>query len=150
MNPQKKKNLKIKRETADRILREMVKTAGKINSSPKTQFMYFVSKVVVFGSYLTKKESLGDIDVAIEIERRWKTEEEYNRLLPAVCGRKQLGLSCVIYPYQKILSTLRNRSKSVSFHPMFEIVQEKYPHKIIFERSFETEPDFTNLPAGTE
>jgi hypothetical protein len=67
----------------------MVKSTGKINSSPKTQFMYFVSNVADFGSYLTQKESLGEIDAAIEIERRWKTEEEYNQLLPAVCEREQ-------------------------------------------------------------
>ncbi|MFI5304436.1 MAG: nucleotidyltransferase domain-containing protein [Nitrospiria bacterium] len=144
MTPRKKKNLRIKRETADRILKELVEAAGKINSSPKTQFMYFVSKLVVFGSYLTLKEKLGDIDVAIEIEPRWKTEEEYNRWLPEVCEKKQLGLARIYYPYQKILSTLRNRSKSLSFHPMFEIVQQKYPHKIIYERDFYPGLEYTN------
>ena len=37
MAPEKKKNLGIKRETADRILKEMVESARKINSSPKTE-----------------------------------------------------------------------------------------------------------------
>lgn len=144
MYPQKKKNLGIKRETADRILKEMVQAAETINLSPETQFMYFVSQIVVFGSYLTQKERLGDIDVAFEIERRWKTDEDFNRLLAAVCENRVSRIPAVLYPYQKILSTLRNKSKSLSFHPMEEIIQQKYPHKIIFERSHQRGPDCIN------
>jgi len=136
MSPQKKKNLGIKRETAERILKEVVQRAKKINSSPESQFMYFVSKVLVFGSYLTQKERLGDIDLAIEIEQRWKTDKEYDRLLNAVSGNKVLGDSRVFYPYQKLITTLRNRSKSLSFHPIEEVVRGKFTHKIIFERTY--------------
>ena len=136
MSPQKKKNLGIKRETAERILKEVVQRAKKINSSPESQFMYFVSKVLVFGSYLTQKERLGDIDLAIEIERRWKSDKEYDHLLNAVCGNKVLGDSRVFYPYQKLITTLRNRSKSLSFHPIEEVVRGKFTHKIIFERTY--------------
>jgi hypothetical protein len=135
MNPQKRKNLGIKRETAKRILKEIVQRAEKINASPDTKFMYFVSKILVFESYLTEKERLGDIDIAIDIEKRWETDKDYNRLLNAVCGNNKVsGDSRVLYPYQKIITTLRNRGKSLSFHPIEEIVRGKFPHKIIFER----------------
>ena len=146
MNPQKKKNLRIKRETADRILKKMVQTAEEINSAPETQFMYFVSKVVVFGSYLTEKERLGDIDVAVEIEGRWKTGEEFNRLLEAVCETKLSGVPDVLYPYQKIITTPRNRSKSLSLHPIEEIDRGKFPHKIIFERNHQCSSSCPNVP----
>jgi predicted nucleotidyltransferase len=150
MNPQKKKNLRIKRETAGRILKKMVQTAEEINSAPETQFMYFVSKVVVFGSYLTEKERLGDIDVAVEIEGRWKTGEEFNRLLEAVCETKLSGVPDVLYPYQKIITTLRNRSKSLSFHPIEEIVRGNFPHKIIFERNHQRGSNCPNVPPSAK
>jgi predicted nucleotidyltransferase len=99
MSPQKRKKPRIKRETAERILKEVVQKVKKFNSSPESQFKYFVSKVLVFGSYLTQKVRLGDIDLAIQIERRWITDKEYDRLLNAVCGNKVLGDSRVFYPY---------------------------------------------------
>jgi hypothetical protein len=44
MSLEKKKNLGIKRETTDRILKEMVETPEKINSSPETQIMILCQK----------------------------------------------------------------------------------------------------------
>jgi len=135
INRQKKKNLRIKRATTDRILKEITQRAKVINAAPESQYMYYVSKILVFGRYSTPKERLGDIDVAVNIEGRWKTDKEYDRLLDAVCGKKVLGESKVLYPYQKIITVLRNWNKSLSFHPFEEIFRGKFPHKIIFERS---------------
>jgi predicted nucleotidyltransferase len=135
MNRQKKKNLRIKRETANRILNDIVQRAEAINASPESEYMYYVSKILVFGSYLTPKERLGDIDVAIKIEGRWATDKGYDRLLGKVCRKKVSGDSSVLYPYQKIITTLRNRSKSLSFHPIEEVARGNFPHKIIFERN---------------
>ena len=134
MTPKRKKNLRIKRETAERILKEIVQRAEAINASPESQYMYYVSKILIFGSYLTPKERLGDIDVAVKIEGRWKTDKEYDRLLDTVCGKKVTGDSKVLYPYQKIITALRNRSKSLSFHSIEEVARGNFQYKIIFER----------------
>jgi len=84
---------------------------------------------------LITKEIMGDIDVAIEINRRWNTDRKYDGLLDAVCGKKESGDSRVLYPYQKIITTLRNRSTSLSFHSIEEVARGNFRHKVIFERN---------------
>lgn len=49
----------IKRRSADQKLTELLERVGAVRDNP--QYLYQVSMLVVFGSYLTDKELLGDI-----------------------------------------------------------------------------------------
>lgn len=58
----------ILRKTADKKITELLGRVATINSS--NQYVYAVTKVVVFGSYLSEQERINDVDIAIALEKR--------------------------------------------------------------------------------
>jgi len=69
----------ISRTTADRMLRGFVQRIRKVNSS--RSFLYTMTAAVVFGSAVSDAEELGDVDVAIRLERKLADWEAHVRLI---------------------------------------------------------------------
>ena len=79
-----KKKVGVTRETADRLLDNLLTRAKEIDADP--QYLYGISRLAVFGSYLTAKDKLGDIDIAVELgpkervpERHWEACAEQRK-----------------------------------------------------------------------
>lgn len=138
-----KKALNISRKTADRIVAEVVERAKEINTSSYPKFMNFVKKVVVFGSYLTNKEKLGDVDIAVLLERREEGMRDNYEDDAYECVRihnKNVRdfFQVMYFPQRIVYQTLRNGSKSISFHQYDELERmvEKWDikHKVIYQK----------------
>ncbi|WP_439373494.1 hypothetical protein [Bradyrhizobium sp. DASA03120] len=56
------------RAAAESLLKEVLSRVESINRD--SELLHYVTEVRVFGSYLTDSDSLGDLDVAIRMERR--------------------------------------------------------------------------------
>ena len=138
-----KKTLNISRKTADRIVSEVVERAKQINASPYPKFMHFVEKIAVFGSYLTDKEKLGDVDIAVKLKRR-KEDKHPDPLHDAYeCIRlhnKRVPdfFQAVSFPETIVKQTLRNKSKALSIHQYYELEEmvEEWDteHKVIYQK----------------
>lgn len=110
----------ISREKANHMLRELIERAEKINSNP--DFACCVSKLSVFGSFLSDKEQLGDLDVFYKISRRYETEK-YNEVSNQ-SYQKELAkgrqfnsmIDEYLWPYKEVLLLLKSRKKSLSLH----------------------------------
>lgn len=138
----KKKALNISRKTADRLVSEVVERAKEINASPYPKFMHFVKKIAVFGSYLTDKKKLGDVDIAVLLELR-RSE---------LCDLQKDSAECVnihnknVYSWFEMMGfpdkiarqTLRNKSKALSIHQYDELERMiedwNTPHKVIYQK----------------
>lgn len=59
----------ITRKTADRIVAEFMLRVEQVNASKV--YAYRVDRVVAFGSYVTDRPDLGDIDLAISLAAKW-------------------------------------------------------------------------------
>lgn len=138
-----KKALNISRATADRIISEVVERAKEINASPYPKFMHFVKKIAVFGSYLTDKEKLGDVDIAVLLERREdgvKDDWHENAIECIEIHNKNVSdwFEQFHFPEKIAKQTLRNRSKSLSIHEYSELERmiEEWDtkHKVIYQR----------------
>src|SRR5258708_5087610 len=70
----RKKTLELTRTTADRNLSELIERARAANRSP--DFTYRIERLTVFGSYLTDKTRLGDVDVACKLAPRFTGERQ--------------------------------------------------------------------------
>jgi predicted nucleotidyltransferase len=68
----------IRRATAERVLREFMERVHEVNTNE--HYLFKVTHVVLFGSYLSDKETLGDVDIAIRMERKIEDFEEHQRL----------------------------------------------------------------------
>lgn len=58
----------IRRKTADDLLAKLMERVRLVNAD--SSFLYTVTEVRVFGSYLSDAERLSDVDVAIDVARR--------------------------------------------------------------------------------
>src|SRR2546425_3945629 len=69
----------IHRQTGEDRLAEFLERVRLLNADD--EWAYRVTKVVVFGSYLTRKSRLGDVDVAIRLEPRSKYQNRWSEVL---------------------------------------------------------------------
>ena len=105
----------VTRKTADRVLHEFLDRVRALNADEDA--LYQVPEVVIFGSYLTNAERLGDVDLAIEpVQVRMARDDEVLSARPT-------------------WQHLRNRSRTLSLIELElhrEWLSDK-PHKVILD-----------------
>lgn len=126
----------ITRKTADRVVEEFMNRVKSINSD--SYFLYKVSKVDIFGSYLTDKEKISDIDISVEIQPKYNTEEQWEKeeaRRQEACD-KGINFPNIVeqlcWPMTEVLKRLKNHSRAISLHNGDKIIG-KVEHKTIFE-----------------
>ena len=112
-----RKDVRIKRETADRLLeglRERILLANANDS-----FCYRIKRAVVFGSYVNDpdKDTLGDLDIGIEFEARYPPNSEEFRNKEGEC-RTTDWFKAMAWPKEEVVRFLRNRSGYISIHDL--------------------------------
>lgn len=120
----------ISRKTANRVLREFMERVRQVNSS--VEYVYEVESVVLFGSMLGDKESLGDVDLAIELVPRESDDQEFQakcqarRRIAEENGRRFRSIfDWAVWPTMEIFHFLKARCWSLSLHPLSEITDMK-------------------------
>ena len=107
----KDKTKRMKRSTAERLLRELI---GRVESIQiNDSLAYRVSDLILFGSYLSDKEDLGDLDVAVNIVRRFEGEEQLRveeERRVATCPASADFVLRLFWPNEEIYRMIRNRS----------------------------------------
>jgi hypothetical protein len=124
---------RITRKTAERTVAEFMKRVRWLNHDNK--YLFKVTAVVVYGSYLTSTESLGDVDIAVELTWREPDQKKYHELIWAHInkarrkGRHFANLTDeVVWPQTEVLLFLRNRKRSLSIQTLVhlkELAREK-------------------------
>jgi hypothetical protein len=111
----------ISRSEADRLLKEFLVRVGTVNEDPS--WLYRVRKVVIFGSYLKGQEWIGDIDLAIRLDRRAEFAERWPEMLLAKAdaaesgGRRFRGfLDRLAWPETEVRRYLRGGVRWLSLH----------------------------------
>ncbi len=126
----------IKRKTADKKIAELIERARFVNIS--NNHLYKVIRIAVFGSYLTKKERINDIDVDIILKRKFN--EEIQRKKEDACIKRALNKGKkfgnlteeLFYPMYRTQKFLKNRSRAFSLHYGDKIL-ERTKYKIVYE-----------------
>lgn len=139
-----KKNIRLSRKKAEELLKGVIDRAKQINASPESEFIHRVTKIAVFGSYLTDKEKLGDLDIAVDIVCRWTPgidSRKIQEMRNTICDKSGRIFSWDVahdnYPYTKVWLTLKKRSTGISLHRYDEIKDNNIPHKIVFDSNKE-------------
>ncbi|MEW6624887.1 MAG: nucleotidyltransferase domain-containing protein [Bacillota bacterium] len=128
----------IYRRTADDILLKFMKRVNEVNTNDK--FAFRVEKVIVFGSYLSDKERLNDIDLAIKLESKEKDKKkrrqrEQERISIALKSGRVFGnfLQEVFWPMTEVKLFLKNRSRSISLHDTDDPILQETNYKVLYE-----------------
>jgi hypothetical protein len=135
----------ISRPVADRLLKEFLIRVRSVNGDPS--WLYRVAKVVVFGSYLNHQQSVGDIDLAIQLDRRPEFAKSWPEALLARAdaaahrGRRFHGfLDRLSWPETEVRRYLRGGGRGLSLHDWTkeEAWLQHASHRVLFEEKTPT------------
>jgi predicted transcriptional regulator/predicted nucleotidyltransferase len=112
----------IKRSTADLKLKEFMERVQIVNSDD--HYLFRVKKVIVFGSYLSDKDRINDIDFAVELLPKYDQEETLRRGQDQIEEARKRGryfripesASEMLYLEDRVVKYLKSRSRSISIH----------------------------------
>ena len=127
----------ILRKTAERLIKEFVERSHKVREDP--YFLYKVKRAIVFGSYLTNKDKINDIDIAIELIPKDNDSDKHIKLIKKRIdeaqnkGRKFNSYhDALFWPIAEVHSFLRGRSPSISLEYIEPKGLENIDHKEIY------------------
>lgn len=114
----KKKNVGLTRKRADELVAILMDRIEMVNKDP--QYIYGISRVSVFGSYLTDKAKLGDLDIAVEVGPKCRDPKRHWKLSDAQVrdeGYKRGGniVNKLFWPQTKPVMALRGGHSAFSF-----------------------------------
>jgi hypothetical protein len=130
----------IRRKTATAALMEFMKRVQRVNASP--DYLYSVKRVAVFGSFLERRERLGDVDVSVDLKSRVEFDKNHKwveifRQHAWSSGRRFSTFDEEIFwPRREVLLTLKSRKRSISIESWSSFVEMEKPknfrYKVLF------------------
>ena len=112
------RRVRMKRSTADRKLEAVKANIKAVNSDPK--YCYIIPRAVVFGSYVNNPEydTLGDLDVALELRPRYDGPEMESKENEARgrCPGSYGYIEYLAWPREEVLRAVRRSDRYVSIH----------------------------------
>lgn len=140
MQTDKKKNIGVTKSSAEILIKELIERAKLGNELPKKEMPFRVLKLEVFGSFLTDKEKLGDIDILFEMECKYlNSDSEMNKMFSDYTNKNVRAPISSLNAWPFSIMFLRNKKKSYSFHGMSDIenieneIGEKVNRVVIFK-----------------
>lgn len=132
----------ILRSTAEKHLSGLLKRVRHINES--TDFLYKVTKVIVFGSFLSDSQKLNDVDVAVElvwkgdhpnIKGQDKTQISLDHAQKAIEKGREFSnfTAMLIWPHTEVMLYLKSRSRVISLHTTEDKILNKAKIKVLYE-----------------
>lgn len=126
----------ISRKTAEKKVSELLERVQFVNNS--YDFLYKVKRVAIFGSYLTDKEKINDIDIDIILQEKYPRDiqisKENDCIRKAYEGGKDFNgfMHEMFYPRSLVTKFLKHRSRALSLHYGDEILKQT-EYRIIYE-----------------
>lgn len=124
------------RKTADKAILEMMKRVHKVNT--EQEFAYTVEALCIFGSYITDRPDVGDVDVAYKLQRWSLDDAEQDRREKdrkhAHRGHFNNIVDEVTWPFEEVLRFLKSRSPLIALHDYEEPAKLKTPFIVVFNR----------------
>jgi len=131
---------RIRRKTAAAALMEFMMRVQRVNAS--REYLYSVERVAVFGSFLGRRERLGDVDVAVDLKSRVAFDKKHKwvelfRQHAWASGRSFSTFDEEIFwPRREVLLTLKSRKRSISIQSWYSFVEMEKPknfrYKVLF------------------
>lgn len=127
------------RASADRIVQELLERVEEANR--RDEFLYTITKVVVFGSYITDKEHINDIDVAVSLERKEQDRDRFmerveQRISDVIEQGRSFGnyTQRIAWPMTEVMQFLKGRSRALQMYYGDDPVLERTVPRTIYEK----------------
>lgn len=119
------------RATADAEVVALIERANEINK--RDELVCYISKITVFGSYLTDNDDLGDIDLIIETASRRDSHTDESHYRADSSGKSLDWMGGLYYGEREVKQLLRARKARLSFCSTTLLDQLDTKFKVIFE-----------------
>ena len=116
---------RMNRAKAEALLKDMLARVAEINA--KAELLHWITEIRIFGSYLTDTDDIGDLDVAIRLERH-KVDGKWSKAcneLADKSGKTLYFLERLTYPKTELFRRIKNRSPYISLHEMAELEENR-------------------------
>ena len=123
----------LRRETADRLVAELVNRARLMNADNK--WAYRVRSLVLFGSYARGVERPNDVDIGCELHPRWSGAKQRCKEQERRSEREQWFRNTsewAMWPKLEVIRYLRARARGLSIHELEDWIRAG-EHSLIFE-----------------
>jgi len=128
---------RIPRSKAGKIVSGVLARLKEINGS---DYAYQILTLVVYGSYLTNKAHIGDVDFAVQLKPRFADPEKQTRYenkrvdIALYLGHDFSNITVrLIWPRQEVLQHLRGRVRGVSLHSLDDFIRMKKHKKFAYK-----------------
>jgi predicted nucleotidyltransferase len=119
------------------LIDDFLARVKEVNADP--YFLYQVSKVILFGSYLSKKETLGDLDLAIELSPKEPNKDRFEKLIKkrsqdAVRSGRQFStyIDELAWPETEVRRFLKGRARYISLHSASDGILKTCAKRVIY------------------
>jgi len=128
----------VSRRNAEKKLGEFMERVHCVNRD--SRFLYRVQKVVLFGSFLTESPTVGDLDIAIDLQPKEPDSEKHVELIQARADEAvQNGRSfrnyieSLQFAYKEVRSFLKARSRILQLTDCNDGVLTLAKYRVIYE-----------------
>lgn len=128
------------RTRADKIFNEFMQRVTALGEDD--EFLHRVKRVLLFGSYFNPQATdFGDIDIAVELERKFDVDRHMQLNMEKVHRAKVAGrtfssfLQELSYSEDLALAYLKNRNRWISLHPVFDVEMLNAKHIQVYPKS---------------
>ena len=118
---------KMPRTKANQIIVALLKRVEEANAM---DFAYRIPTVIVYGSYVRGETFLSDVDIAVELEGKWDSNEERDRRekqrikFAFASGRTFSNFTDELsWPKYEVLRYLKARTRGLSVHPLDDFIR---------------------------
>jgi predicted nucleotidyltransferase len=128
----------VKRARAEEKLQAFLERVKHVKDND--YFLYKVEKVIIFGSFLTLRESVNDIDIAIKLVPKTRNHEELQkRSRQRIREVQEKGrifgnfLDELAWPQTEVKRYLKSRSRIISLHDSDDGVLQHCESQVMYE-----------------
>lgn len=129
----------LERSTAEAKLAEFLDRVRRVNADE--HYLFWVDRVIVFGSFLTEVKRLNDLDIAVELSSRiadpdqWRTAHQARIGEARAAGRRFGNIGQEIsWPEDEVLYALKARSRTIKIHAANDEVLKHTATRLVYSR----------------
>jgi predicted nucleotidyltransferase len=128
----------VHRKNADDAIQGLMDRVCIVNEDDR--FLYRITAVVLYGSYVRGAERPADVDLAIEVERKISDGKKFHEacwkhLFDSGRACQRIGYE-FDFPREEVLVFLRQRKRTLSLHSMHDFIDMKKHHNFSYQVLF--------------
>ena len=128
----------VHRKNADEAIQGLMERVRIVNDNDR--FLFRITAVVLYGSYLRGAERPADVDLAIEVERKIEDFQTFHE----ACWKhlQNAGRACqrigyeLDFPHLEVFVFLKQRKRTLSLHPLYDFISmeksENFSYEVLF------------------